>query len=72
MGHAQGDSEVGTRTPLRTEAVTTRLTRAERAVVEAAAVALGLSRSAAVRRLAVQGAHEALAELRDGDGPLRS
>lgn len=46
---------------LRTEPVTTRLTRAERAVVEAAAVAMNKTRSSAVRDLLVSAARDRVA-----------
>lgn len=47
----------------RTEPVTTRLTRVERAIVEAAAVAMGLPRSSAIRALVVPAARQRIAEV---------
>ena len=49
-----------TRTPIRTEPVTTRLTPTERALVEAAAVAMGVPRSSAVRELILPAARRLL------------
>lgn len=44
----------------RTETVTARLTPADRALVEAAAAQMGMTRSAAVRRLLIDSAREQL------------
>lgn len=45
----------------RTEALTTKLSRVERAIVEAAAVNMGLPRSAAMREMLVAAARQQLA-----------
>lgn len=52
---------------LRTEPVTTRLTRAERAVLEAAAAEMGTTRSSAARALLMDAAHRRLAKMRGND-----